>query len=96
MLFLCVGVSHSRTVYMEGLGGIGARHRISAALFLGAAVCYAQRVGLPIAIVRMQPQFGWDREDQGGLMSAFYLGCERVLPPLVSVHVYIVHGAYGC
>eukprot|EP01043_Picozoa_sp_COSAG02_P097508 COSAG02_NODE_33726_length_495_cov_1.459596_2_plen_90_part_00 len=75
--------SNSGTVYTESPGGIGARHRIGAALFLGAAVCYAQRVGLPIAIVRMQPQFGWDRENQGGLMSAFYLGCACV-PPCAS------------
>lgn len=78
-LSLCVLGSDGGTVYAERPGGIGARHRISGALFLGAAVCYAQRVGLPIAIVRMQPQFGWDREEQGGLMSAFYLGCACVL-----------------
>ena len=54
--------------------GLGSRHAMAAALFCGAAVCYAQRVGLPIAIVRMQPIFGYDRAEQGGLMSIFYLG----------------------
>ena len=56
---------------------LGVRHFMASVMFLGAMLAYAQRIGLPIAIVRMQPELGWDKSTQGSLLSSFYLGCER-------------------
>ena len=56
---------------------LGVRHAMASVMFLGAMLAYAQRIGLPIAIVRMQPELGWDKSTQGSLLSSFYLGCER-------------------
>ena len=59
---------------------LGVRHAMASVMFLGAMLAYAQRIGLPIAIVRMQPELGWDKSTQGSLLSSFYLGCERCPP----------------
>ena len=59
---------------------LGVRHAMAMSMFLGAMLAYAQRIGLPIAIVRMQPELGWDKSTQGSLLSSFYLGCERCPP----------------
>ena len=41
---------------------------------VSAALVQAQRVALPITLVRMQAVFGWDKAQQGELLSAFFLG----------------------
>ena len=72
--------------------GVGVRHAMACVMFLGAMLAYAQRIGLPIAIVRMQPELGWDKSTQGSLLSSFYLGCERCPPQRVRWAGVRVHG----
>lgn len=54
--------------------GCGERHVYATAMFTGAMVLYAQRAGMAVSIVRMQSVFGWSKETQGLLLSAFFLG----------------------
>ena len=42
--------------------------------FVSGSILQAQRTALPIAMVRMQSTFGWDKALQGQLLSAFFLG----------------------
>ena len=51
-----------------------ARYKVAVLASCTAAIGYAQRAGLPIAVVRMQSQLGWDRMLQGQILAAFYLG----------------------
>jgi ACS family sodium-dependent inorganic phosphate cotransporter-like MFS transporter 5 len=58
-------------------------------MFAGAGFGYAQRAGLPVAIVRMQSEFSWDKQTQGSLLSAFYLGYFLLqLPGAALAHRY--------
>eukprot|EP01045_Picozoa_sp_COSAG04_P030681 COSAG04_NODE_5414_length_1628_cov_0.863309_1_plen_165_part_00 len=55
-------------------GRCGRRHAICWFTFCSGSLMQAQRVALPIAMVRMQSTFGWDKALQGQLLSAFFLG----------------------
>ncbi len=57
--------------------GIGERHVIMVCFFFGGLILYAQRAGMAVGIVRMQSIFGWDKSQQGMLLSAFFLGAIR-------------------
>jgi MFS family permease len=57
-----------------GRGGCGRRHVICWLCFVSGSILQAQRTALPIAMVRMQSTFGWDKALQGQLLSAFFLG----------------------
>ena len=39
-----------------------------------AAICYGERAGINIAVVKMQATLGWSRHVQGQILAAFYLG----------------------
>ena len=54
--------------------GVGERHVIMLCFFFGGLILYAQRAGMAVGIVRMQSVFGWDKGQQGMLLSAFFLG----------------------
>ena len=54
--------------------GIGERHVIMVCFFFGGLILDAQRAGMAAGIVRMQSIFGWNKEQQGMLLSAFFLG----------------------
>ena len=70
------------TATSDGLGapvaarpkGTGERHVIMVCFFFGGMILYAQRAGMAVGIVRMQSVFGWDKAQQGMLLSAFFLG----------------------
>ena len=65
------------------------RNVLAAVMFAGAGFGYAQRAGLPVAIVRMQSEFSWDKQTQGSLLSAFYLGYFLLqLPGAALAHRY--------
>eukprot|EP01050_Picozoa_sp_SAG11_P018366 SAG11_NODE_2763_length_3000_cov_2.151672_2_plen_343_part_00 len=53
---------------------LGCRHGICGLTFISGAILQAQRSAPAIAIVRMQSQLGWDKETQGAVLSAFFVG----------------------
>ncbi len=61
-------------LYTTRYGSCGRRHVICWLGFVSGSILQAQRTALPIAIVRMQSTFGWDKALQGQLLSAFFLG----------------------
>jgi hypothetical protein len=54
--------------------GMGERHAIMVCFFFGGMILYAQRAGMAVGIVRMQSIYNWDKELQGMILSAFFLG----------------------
>ena len=50
------------------------RYQLAFVTFLCSMVCYGQRVGIAVAIVRMQVDMDWDRELQGQILAAFFFG----------------------
>ena len=47
---------------------------------IGYALAYGQRLAMPIAIVRMQVEFGWSKLLQGRLLASFYVGYSLMMP----------------
>jgi len=52
----------------------GRRFTISLLCATAAAISYAQRYGIAIAIVRMQSRLNWSRSIQGQILASFFLG----------------------
>ena len=50
------------------------RYRIALTAALGEAIVYGQRIAVPLALVRMQAELGWDKETQGIVMTGFWVG----------------------
>jgi MFS family permease len=50
------------------------RYQLALVTFLCSMVCYGQRVGIAVAIVRMQVEMDWDRKLQGQILAAFFFG----------------------
>jgi MFS family permease len=50
------------------------RYQLAILSLVASAVCYGQRVGIAVAIVRMQVEMDWDREVQGQILAAFFAG----------------------
>ena len=50
------------------------RYQLALVTFLCSMVCYGQRVGIAVAIVRMQVEMDWYRKLQGQILAAFLFG----------------------
>eukprot|EP01047_Picozoa_sp_COSAG01_P052159 COSAG01_NODE_5459_length_4253_cov_13.146606_1_plen_523_part_00 len=50
------------------------RYRIALTAAMGEAIVYGQRIAVPLALVRMQAELGWDKKTQGVVMTGFWLG----------------------
>ena len=49
------------------------RYRVALTAALGEAIVYGQRISVPIALVVMQAELGWDKEVQGIVMTGFWV-----------------------
>ena len=56
------------------------RYRVALLAGVGYTLAYAQRLVLPIGIVRMQDEFGWSKAVQGQLLGSFFIGYAIMMP----------------
>jgi ACS family glucarate transporter-like MFS transporter len=50
------------------------RFRLALVAATGEAIAYGQRIAVPVALVRMQAELGWDKLTQGRVMVGFWVG----------------------
>lgn len=55
-------------------GGCPARYRVILLAALAVFICYMDRVVISVAIIPMAEDFGWSAEEQGRVLSAFFVG----------------------
>jgi hypothetical protein len=66
--------------------GCARRHVIVGLLMLCAAINYADRVNISIAVVDMASTYGWDMQTRAAVLSSFFWGylCSQVLGALLA------------
>ena len=50
------------------------RYTLIALCFLAVFICYIDRVNISVAIIPMAKEYGWNPEQQGRVLSAFFVG----------------------
>ncbi len=55
-------------------GGWPARYRVVLLAALAVFICYMDRVVISVAIIPMAADYGWSAEEQGRVLSAFFVG----------------------